>query len=271
VAGKNSLAGRCRRGGGDFCSVPGLVTPAKGGTSAELLPSLSSRIKNTKVAPVRAGFRSTVQLLVPDFDGSGLLITDLNRSTEFIEGDEGLKHRTAWAKDGMLFYDTGGDNAISDIREYVFTEWGARRSRNGSGDRFCQRTRRAQGTASDEPAALNTVINEENQNYYSAFETDIEILPIASLGRLDNSSKSSKVSDTLSIGRTKYASPPDPTRRLPPPIVETLTDKLLPMTKYVKTRSFEMTLHTNLSRHAPICTSDCEPIETRKSTTAILF
>jgi hypothetical protein len=47
----------------------------------------------------------------------------------FMESEEGLKHRTAWAGagDGVLFYDTDGDNAISDIREYVFTEWGARR------------------------------------------------------------------------------------------------------------------------------------------------
>jgi hypothetical protein len=43
----------------------------------------------------------------------------------FMEGEEGLKHRTAWAGagDGVLFYDIDGDNAISDIREYVFTEW----------------------------------------------------------------------------------------------------------------------------------------------------
>ena len=60
-----------------------------------------------------------------DLDGNGVQFTDLTRSTVFMEGDEGLKHRTAWAGagDGVLFYDTDGDNAISDVREYVFTEW----------------------------------------------------------------------------------------------------------------------------------------------------
>ncbi len=65
-----------------------------------------------------------------DLDGNGIQITDLARSTVFMEGDEGLRHRTAWAGagDGVLFYDTetvgqAGFNEISDIREYVFTEW----------------------------------------------------------------------------------------------------------------------------------------------------
>ena len=60
-----------------------------------------------------------------DLDGNGIQLTDLTRSTVFMEGEEGLKHRTAWAGagDGVLFYDTDGDSAISDIREYVFTEW----------------------------------------------------------------------------------------------------------------------------------------------------
>ena len=90
-------------------------------------------------------------------------LTDLTRSTVFMEGDEGLKHRTAWAGagDGVLFYDTetvgqAGYDEISDIREYVFTEWGARRSRNGPGDRFRQRTRKAPGTVKDDLAALRS-------------------------------------------------------------------------------------------------------------------
>ena len=65
-----------------------------------------------------------------DLDGNGIQINGLNRSTVFMEGEEGLKHRTAWAGagDGVLFYDTetvgqAGYNEISDIREYVFTEW----------------------------------------------------------------------------------------------------------------------------------------------------
>ena len=60
-----------------------------------------------------------------DLDGNGIQLTDLNRSTVFMEGEEGLKHRTAWAGagDGVLFYDADNDGTISDIREYVFTEW----------------------------------------------------------------------------------------------------------------------------------------------------
>ena len=60
-----------------------------------------------------------------DLDGNGIQLADLTCSTVFMAGDEGLEHRTAWAGagDGVLFYDTDGDDKISDIREYVFTEW----------------------------------------------------------------------------------------------------------------------------------------------------
>ena len=73
---------------------------------------------------------TTTQVIGPqpillDLDGNGIQLTDLTRSTVFMEGEEGLKHRTAWAGagDGVLFYDTDGDDKISDMREYVFTEW----------------------------------------------------------------------------------------------------------------------------------------------------
>ena len=85
-----------------------------------------------------------------DRDGDGIEITELDRSTVFMDASgSGLKHRTAWAGngDGVLFYDADGSGTINDDREYVFTEWGARRSRNGPGDRFRQRTREARGTA----------------------------------------------------------------------------------------------------------------------------
>ena len=60
-----------------------------------------------------------------DLDGKCIQLTDYGHSTVFMAGEEGLEHCTAWAGagDGVLFYDTDGDNAISDIREYVFTEW----------------------------------------------------------------------------------------------------------------------------------------------------
>jgi len=43
----------------------------------------------------------------------------------FVDGGDGLEHRTAWAGagDGVLFFDVGGDGEITEQREYVFTEW----------------------------------------------------------------------------------------------------------------------------------------------------
>jgi len=63
--------------------------------------------------------------IVLDLDGDGIEITDLTKSTQFQADDEGLKHRLAWAGagDGVLFIDADGNGAISDLREYVFTEW----------------------------------------------------------------------------------------------------------------------------------------------------
>ena len=42
-----------------------------------------------------------------------------------MDGGNGLQHRTAWAGagDGVLFYDPDGRNAITEARQYVFTEW----------------------------------------------------------------------------------------------------------------------------------------------------
>ena len=61
-----------------------------------------------------------------DLDGNGVQITELDRSTVFMEASgSGLKHRTAWAGagDGVLFYDADGSGTINDDREYVFTAW----------------------------------------------------------------------------------------------------------------------------------------------------
>jgi hypothetical protein len=75
-----------------------------------------------------------------DLDGDGVQITELNRSTRFVDGGEGLLHRTAWgerrkrsggpfrapnAGNGVLFFDPDGRNAITEKRQYVFTEWNA--------------------------------------------------------------------------------------------------------------------------------------------------
>ncbi|GFE63137.1 hypothetical protein [Litoreibacter roseus] len=61
-----------------------------------------------------------------DLDGDGVEITELSKSTVFMDaGGDGLLHRTAWAAagDAVLVFDDDGDGAISEKKEYVFTEW----------------------------------------------------------------------------------------------------------------------------------------------------
>lgn len=62
-----------------------------------------------------------------DLDGDGIEITQLSQSTQFVVGEGGLEHRTAWAGagDGVLFIDADGSGSISNLSEYVFTEWDA--------------------------------------------------------------------------------------------------------------------------------------------------
>jgi len=61
--------------------------------------------------------------IILDLDGNGISVTELAQSTHFVDGGDGLKHRTAWAAagDGVLFYDVSGDGEITEKREYVFT------------------------------------------------------------------------------------------------------------------------------------------------------
>ena len=60
-----------------------------------------------------------------DLDGDGVKITEYQNSTQFMTGKDGLQHRSSWAGagDGVLFYDPDGRNAITEHRQYVFTEW----------------------------------------------------------------------------------------------------------------------------------------------------
>ncbi len=107
-----------------------------------------------------------------DLDGNGIRITEQSRAGVFVDaGGDGLLHRTAWAGagDGVLFYDPDDTSAITEKRQYVFTEWGERRKRNGPGDRFRQRTRRAP-TAADDLAALRSVFdsNGDGDDYQRA-------------------------------------------------------------------------------------------------------
>ena len=65
------------------------------------------------------------QPIILDLDGDGVQISELSRSTRFVDGGEGLLHKTAWAAagNGVLFFDPDGRNAITERRQYVFTEW----------------------------------------------------------------------------------------------------------------------------------------------------
>jgi hypothetical protein len=54
-----------------------------------------------------------------DLDGDGVEITELDRSTVYMDADgTGQKNRTAWAGqgDGVLFYDAVGSGTINDAR-----------------------------------------------------------------------------------------------------------------------------------------------------------
>ncbi|WP_208979658.1 DUF4214 domain-containing protein, partial [Pseudovibrio axinellae] len=64
--------------------------------------------------------------IILDLDGDGIQVTRLDQSTIFMDaGGDGLEHRTAWAAsgDGVLFYDPDGRDAITEKRQFVFTEW----------------------------------------------------------------------------------------------------------------------------------------------------
>ncbi|SER84990.1 hypothetical protein SAMN05421798_1372, partial [Pseudovibrio axinellae] len=67
-----------------------------------------------------------VMPIILDLNGNGLEVTGLGKSDIFIDADgSGLLHRTAWAAagDGVLFFDPDGRNAITEQRQFVFTEW----------------------------------------------------------------------------------------------------------------------------------------------------
>ncbi|MEP1207659.1 MAG: PA14 domain-containing protein [Rhizobiaceae bacterium] len=73
-----------------------------------------------------SGGSSSGKPIVLDLDGDGLEITELGRSTMFVDAaGDGLLHRSAWAGggDGVLFYDPDGLGEIVEKNQYVFTEW----------------------------------------------------------------------------------------------------------------------------------------------------
>jgi hypothetical protein len=64
--------------------------------------------------------------LILDLDGNGIQITELSKSTVFVDATgDGLQNQTAWAGagDAVLFYDPDGTGELTEKRQYVFTEW----------------------------------------------------------------------------------------------------------------------------------------------------
>ncbi|WP_108814363.1 beta strand repeat-containing protein [Loktanella sp. Alg231-35] len=61
-----------------------------------------------------------------DLTGAGINITELSNSTTYVDATgDGLQNRTAWAGEGnaVLFYDPDDLGAITESRQYIFTEW----------------------------------------------------------------------------------------------------------------------------------------------------
>lgn len=78
---------------------------------------------------VAAGLRVHNKFVDPvmlDLDGDGLEVTELSKSDVYMDtGGDGFLHRTAWAGvgDGILFFDPDGRDAITEKRQFIFTEW----------------------------------------------------------------------------------------------------------------------------------------------------
>jgi hypothetical protein len=126
-------------GGGT--GVTSTTNPGHGGPSAGSGPgdTSSPRTPTTTPKPVDTSKFDTTKNggglfgpggifgpVILDIAGTGIAINELTNSNKFLDAEgTGLLHRTAWAGvgSGVLFYDAGNDGAITEKREYVFTEW----------------------------------------------------------------------------------------------------------------------------------------------------
>jgi hypothetical protein len=111
--------------GPGFSSNSGPVNSGTGPQNTSSKSSTKTAEKNTSSTKNSTDTKYGPQPILLDLDGDGVQITELNRSTRFVDGGEGLLHRTAWAAagNGVLFFDPDGRNAITEKRQYVFTEW----------------------------------------------------------------------------------------------------------------------------------------------------
>jgi hypothetical protein len=111
--------------GPGFSANTGPVNSGTGPQNTSSKSSTKTADKNKNTSGNSTDQKYGPQPILLDLDGDGVQITELNRSTKFIDGGEGLLHRTAWAAagNGVLFFDPDGRNAITEKRQYVFTEW----------------------------------------------------------------------------------------------------------------------------------------------------
>ena len=110
----NSGTGGGGADAGQAANPPGSTTNRPGQVSGANNQTSPNRPDTDLVAPV-----------LLDLDGNGVKITEFGTSTQFTAGKDGLLHRSSWAGagDGVLFYDPDGRNAITEERQYVFTDW----------------------------------------------------------------------------------------------------------------------------------------------------
>ncbi len=126
-----------------------------------------------------------------DLDGTGIQITELSRSTVFVDaGGKGLQHRTAWAGagDGVLFFDPDGRNAITEKRQYVFTEWDP--------------------TAKDDLAAIRSVFDQNGDGKLTSADADFAKFKVM----VTNADGSTTVKTLAELGITEIALTADTTR-----------------------------------------------------------
>lgn len=156
-AGLGGSPGSGDRGAGDLRPGQTRTTTTTRTVDTPAGPREVTVTERTDVAgrtPDDPGFVGPRPILL-DLDGTGIEITELPRSTIFMDaGGDGLLHRTAWAGagDGVLFFDPDGRDDITEKRQYVFTEWDP--------------------TAKDDLDALRSVFDSDGDGQLTAADAD---------------------------------------------------------------------------------------------------
>jgi hypothetical protein len=112
--------------GGGGNPTAGAGTPRGGGADAGQAANPPERVDSAGRTRGDPGYVGPQPILLDlDLDGNGVQITEFQNSSQFMTGTDGLQHRSSWAGagNGVLFFDPDGRNAITEARQYVFTEW----------------------------------------------------------------------------------------------------------------------------------------------------